>query len=180
LFSFIFANFCFCGLPAIWVQYKTGNSEIIKNAEFADVLGKSLFRTKGRQVEINPKKLHYMDIFSDTIEIYRGDTWCRVNIYPLLPKGDTIPVAYNGWMKISTILKGYADFGKLSASISELTHIHFKPKEIFGKKAQTSSDTTAISNISEQEQDISEQEQEQEEAEEPPADDSINGEENVQ
>ncbi|MDR0303793.1 MAG: hypothetical protein LBH98_03355 [Chitinispirillales bacterium] len=141
LFTLVFAGVCFCGFPTVLVQYRNGGSEIIKKADISDISGKPYFRTKGRNVEINIKRLHYIDIFSDTVEIYHSNTWCRTDIYPLTK--DTIPVVYHGWMKISTILCGVADFGKLSASISELKQIHFKPKEIL-RKTEQSSDTTEV------------------------------------
>ena len=140
LIIFVFVGICFCGLPNVWVQYRDGSSEIIKKAYISDVSGNPYFRTKGRKFEINVKQLHHIDIFSDTVEIYHSDTWCRTDIYPLTK--DTIPIIYHGWMKISTTLSGIADFGKLSASLSELKQINFKPKEVLAKAAQTS-DTTA-------------------------------------
>jgi hypothetical protein len=138
----------FCGLPTIWVLYKNDTGEIIKKAELIDFSEKPCFRTKGRKVEINTKRLHHIDIFCDTVDIYYGDTWCRADVYPITK--DTVPTVYNGWMKISTFVTGIADFGKLSASVSELKQIHFKPKEIF-KKERQASDTTAVLDTQEEE-----------------------------
>jgi len=137
---FVSVGICFCGLPNVWVQYRDDSSEIIKKAYISDISGTPYFRTKGRKFEINVKQLHHIDIFSDTVEIYHSDTWCRTDIYPITK--DTVPLIYHGWMKISTTLSGIANFGKLSASLSELKQINFKPKEILAKAAQAS-DTTA-------------------------------------
>jgi len=147
------------GLQTVFVKYRNDETETVKKSSLSDFTGKSYFRMKGRKVEINTKKLHYINVFPDTIEIYYGDTWCRVDVYPFIKKKkesskdtasiskDTVEVVWRGWMKISTILGGIAEFGKLSASISELKHVHFRPKELVvkeKKKPRTApADTTA-------------------------------------
>ena len=148
------------GLQTVFVKYRSDDTETVKNASLSDFSGKPYFRMKGRKVEINTKKLHHINVFPDTIEIYYGDTWCRVDVYPFIKKKkdsakdsadvakDTVEVVWRGWMKISTILGGIAEFGKLSASISELKHVHFRPKELIIKEKKkpraTPTDTTAI------------------------------------
>ena len=147
------------GLQTVFVKYRNDDSETVRKSVLADFSGKTYFRMKGRKVEVNTRKLHHIDIFPDTIEIYYGDTWCRVDAYPFIKKKkesakdstavakDTTEVVWHGWMKISTILGGIAEFGKLSASISELKHIHFRPKELIVKEKKppraAPADTTA-------------------------------------
>jgi len=148
------------GLQTVFVKYRNDETETVKKASLSDFSGKPYFRMKGRKVEINTKKLHHINVFPDTIEIYYGDTWCRVDVYPFIKKKkdsvkdtaevtkDTAEVVWRGWMKISTILGGIAEFGKLSASISELKHVHFRPKELIVKEKKPPksavADTTAI------------------------------------
>ena len=174
LFLFIIFGVCYCKIPQVLVHYRSGQTETVKKAEFHDLSGNPLFRLKGRQVIINQKKLHYMNVFADTIEIYYGDTWCRVDIYPILSKKDTNTVVHNGWMKISTILKGQADFGKLSASISELSYLHFRPKELIVKedKKQTPQEESQ-KEVQEEEIPQEVQPQEQEPLQEPTSDDEF-------
>jgi hypothetical protein len=124
VFLFIFTGIAICGLPTVFVEYRNGESETVKKAAFKET---AYFRTKGRSIEINPKKLGKIDIFADTIEIYYGETWVRAHIYPV--SKDSVPPVYYGFVKINAILTGIADFGKLSASVSELRHINFKPKK---------------------------------------------------
>jgi len=115
LFSAVFSK-------AVEVEYRNGKTEKIKKAAFKE---KAYLRSKGRNVEINTKKLNSMDVFSDSIEIYYGETWVRADIYPKTKDTVNVPV-HEGWIKINTVLTGVADIGKISASITELKRIRFK------------------------------------------------------
>ena len=139
LLPFLFAA-AFCGV--ISVEYRNGDTEKIKKAAFKE---KTYFRAKGRSVEIKLKKLNGMDVISDTIEIYYGDTWVRANVYPTTKDTVNIPV-YEGWIKINTILTGVAEFGKFSSSISELKHIKFNTPKQKSKKSPKQVPTIAVAN----------------------------------
>jgi hypothetical protein len=139
LLTFLFAA-AFCG--AISVEYRNGDTEKIKKAAFKE---KTYFLTKGRSVEINLKKLNGMDVISDAIEIYYGDTWVRANVYPTTKDTANIPV-YEGWIKINTILTGVAEFGKISSAISELKHIKVNTPKQKSKKSPKQVPTIAVAN----------------------------------
>ena len=107
----------------ILVEYRDGKTETIKRAAFIDTV---LFRINNRVVEVNPRRLDSIHVFADTIEIYFGETWIRANIFPRTK--DSIPPVHRGFVRVRTRLTGNAEFGRLSASISELRRIVFRPK----------------------------------------------------
>jgi len=108
------------------VEYRNGETERIRRASFRD---KAFFRTRGRSVEIDPRRVERIEVFSDTIEIYYSETWVRVNLHPAT-KDSVPPPPFAGWMKVNTVLTGVSDFGNISVSISELKQVVFRiPRE---------------------------------------------------
>jgi len=137
ILSFFLVSTAFCGKiffgKTFVVEYANGKTQNIKKAAFRE---KTYFRAKGRNEELNPKKLNVMDVFSDTIEIYYGEMWMRANVYPTTKDTVNIPV-YDGWIKVNTVITGVSDLGKISASLTELKRVKFKvPKDKSKKESQ--------------------------------------------
>jgi len=121
IFLFILAVSAFARGGVIF-EYRNGETETIKRASFSQ---STLFRSTGRSVKIEPRKIYEIEIFSDTTEIHYGETWLRARVHPR-GKGEEILQPTSGWLKIGTKLNGMSSFGKISVSLTELKRIQFR------------------------------------------------------
>ena len=124
IFLFILAVSAFARGGVIF-EYRNGETETIKRASFSQ---STLFRSTGRSVKIEPRKIYEIEIFSDTTEIHYGETWLRARVHPR-GKGEEILQPTSGWLKIGTKLNGMSSFGKISVSLTELKRIQFRIPE---------------------------------------------------
>jgi len=124
LFFLLFAV-CAFAQRGVLLEFRNGETERVKRASFDE---KVVFRTQGRSVNINPRKIYKIEFFADSIEIHWGETWLRARVHPR-SRGEEVLNPTLGWMKIGTTLRGNSTFGRIAVSVTELSLIQFREPE---------------------------------------------------